>query len=298
MADSPTPSILEVIKHKFDGLLDAFPVEASLDSFSTLPPLASYGEKPQILRQYHQAMVENYGVDSEFWYNKLILLARIDRYFEEQESERYPDDIKALFLKHFADVRRKSQIYDTTYYSFSNDLFLKDLGIARGKLVPCGAQLVDIRSGMGRRGLLVGGPRKAIALLSFVFGRMGGFKPLYQLHMDLRLLLDFNPAGWERCFRRVAQLLASDPEIRGVFGGSWWFDPQLDGVSPRLGFLRELPMRNGAGLFCAGMDDAAREMALARSKERQQAFEQGRYQPRTFVLIWPRSALLDWARRP
>lgn len=115
-------------------------------------------------------------------------------------------------------------------------MFLKDLGVARRKLVPCGAQLVDVRSGLSRRTTFAGGPKQVVMFPLFVARQLGAFKPLYQLHMDLRLMLDFSAAGWERCFRRVAQLLTNDPEVRGVFGGSWWFDPQLASVSPRLSF--------------------------------------------------------------
>lgn len=54
-------------------------------------------------------------------------------------------------------------------------------------------------------------------------------------------------------------------------------------------------MQHGAVLFSGGDDGESTAMALARSKERQDAYAEGRYRPRLYMLIWPRSALLRWS---
>lgn len=77
---------------------------------------------------------------------------------------------------------------------------------------------------------------------------LGGHKPLYEMHTDSRdskAILRFTPDGWAEFYRRVSVLLEVNPSVRGVFGGSWFFDPKLEQVSPRLAYLRRLVIDNG-----------------------------------------------------
>ena len=70
---------------------------------------------------------------------------------------------------------------------------------------------------------------------------------LYQMHTDSNdplLMADFNDEGWTRFFRRTAMLLQSN-SVMGVIGASWFYDPALREVSPRLTYLRSLILDNG-----------------------------------------------------
>jgi hypothetical protein len=113
--------------------------------------------------------------------------------------------------------------------------------------------------------------------------------------MDPRLVLEFNPSGWERCYLRIAELLVSDPGVLGVCGTSWWFDPQLEEVSPRIAFIRSLLESNGARVFNRDEDEVATRSALANSKQRQEVYANGRYRPTDYLLVWARKDLLAWA---
>jgi hypothetical protein len=90
-------------------------------------------------------------------------------------------------------------------------------------------------------------------------------------------------------------VLRQQPEIRGLTGSSWWYDPAVPRLSPQLEFLRGTPLRSGAKAFRYSADEGAKISALLRSPERHQAFESGSYVPTTYILIWTREDMLRWA---
>jgi hypothetical protein len=106
---------------------------------------------------------------------------------------------------------------------------------------------------------------------------------------------EFNPEGWVRFHVRAAELMRLNPEIRGIVGATWWFDPQVGALSPRLRYLREVPERSGAVYFCLGENEHTTATAISNSPERYRAFEEGRYRPKLFAAIWLRRDLIRWA---
>ena len=96
---------------------------------------------------------------------------------------------------------------------------------------PVGPGLV-VRHMLGGRGP---GP-----LIAWV--QTGGWRPWLETHTEARDLSDFNEAGWERNWAAAAALLKTRPELAGVIGSSWFFDPPLEAISPRLTYLRTTPV--------------------------------------------------------
>ena len=80
-----------------------------------------------------------------------------------------------------------------------------------------------------------------------------------------------------------------------MFAGSWYYDPALENISPHLSYLKEIPLKNGARLFYVGSSKADIEMATKKSKTRKKFYDQGKYVPTRFLLVWPRNGLADWA---
>lgn len=180
-------------------------------------------------------------------------------------------------------------------YVFPGDYFVKDLRFAAGLTVPGGAEVLDLRSKPGLRVLLhllrrQPAPAHLRALLS---GSRAD--PWFRIHTEKRYLRHFHEAGWDAFYRRVAGLLVLHPEVQGVVGTAWFFDPQLDEVSPRLGYLRN-PLARGAFLVEGRTSQFDVVSATTNSEARKQLYEQGRYVPVPHTLVWPRQALLEWAR--
>lgn len=180
-------------------------------------------------------------------------------------------------------------------YGPGDDSFLKDVRIAGGYSVPCGAQDVDLNGAIRRTAGL-----KAVARLKGV--RSGarilwsGGPHWFRIHTDSRFTDEFNESGWERCYRRIADLLVTRPDVKGMAGTSWFYDPQIMRVSPRLGYLQRTPLGAGAFLLWNGPGAVHTQRATATSATRRSLVEEGTYLPVCYTLVWPRDSLIGWAR--
>lgn len=181
----------------------------------------------------------------------------------------------------------------TSAVDLSDDRWKKNRRILTGKLIPVGAEFAAPASGIPRRTLLTGGLTQGFKLLQTLVST-GGFRPLFELHAHPDSLDHFNPDGWRATYHRLAELLLLNPEYRGVMASSWFRDPALKAISPKLSYLRDYPERHGASMFLAGVDTEGSSGALARSPTRQRMFCEGTYVPRIYMMIWPRQALLHW----
>jgi len=180
-------------------------------------------------------------------------------------------------------------------YRYPDDYFVKDLRFVAGMTVPGGAEVLDLRSKAGMRvsAQLLRRQPTLTHLRALLMGSRSN--PWFRIHTEKRYLRHFHEAGWDAFYLRVAAMLLAHPEVRGVVGTSWFFDPQLDAISPRLSYLRK-PLERGAFLVPgrSGAFDIA--SATVNSDARRQLFEQGHYMPVPQTLVWPRKELLLWAR--
>lgn len=218
-----------------------------------------------------------------------------DRSLPRSILELYPEAMMRL-----ADFLEHGPAYD-------EDLFAKDLRFVSGATVPAGAQALDVlcsssaaarlvrlRRTMGTVGRLVlaGEPRRASGLLA-----NGGLGDWLQIHTDIRNISDFNPQGWDRCYHRISDVLTQRPRIAGLLGISWFYDPQLRHISPRLSYLQDRPLQNGGFLVRLGPGPLHSQRAGATSPTRRRLIDSGAYTPICYALFWPRRDLLRWANR-
>lgn len=199
--------------------------------------------------------------------------------------------------EHFTQLARIVADTDVAspWLDLSSDLYQKEFGLATMRLYAAGAQLVDFRCGVPRSIIWRGGLTRILRTAGALV-RAGGFRPYFQIHTHDFMLDKFNPAGWDTCYICCAELYAIHPAVLGMFGSSWFYDPQLDSVSPRLGYLREIPVKGGAHLFLWEHGGQALHNALSTSPTRRKLHEEGRYFPASFMLMWPRKQQIAWAR--
>lgn len=179
---------------------------------------------------------------------------------------------------------------------FTNDRFAKDLSVVALRLWPLGAEVVEPRMGLSRRMLLSGGASTALASLALLL-RTGGRAPMYELHTYTRTLSQFTRDGWLACYRRIAGLLERDPGVRGVYGSAWFFDPQIATITPSIAYLRQDPEEGGATFVRVANSKQTVTLATAMSPARRELYDRGEYEPRQYLMVWPRRALIRWARR-
>ena len=178
-----------------------------------------------------------------------------------------------------------------------DDLFLKDLGICRLDVLPCRSLLVEGNSGVPRRLALAGGIRQAWRFGGLFVSSGASLRPYFEIHAHTPMLGNFNPDGWDHCYRQVAVLLGRRTEYKGLVGGSWFFDPEVSRISPASSTLIRRPSDGGALFFRGGSSQADVANATATSARRRQLYEAGKYLPTSYFMVWPRKQLLEWAER-
>ena len=127
--------------------------------------------------------------------------------------------------------------------------------------------------------------------------QLGGFKPFIQIHTHLSFLDDFNEEGWNECYRCCADLYRVRPDLLGMYGSSWFYDPALADISPRLDYLREIPVKGGAQLIFVEEGGEALDNALSTSPSRRKLHDEGKYMPRSYMMAWGRQQQMAWAAR-
>jgi hypothetical protein len=180
----------------------------------------------------------------------------------------------------------------------NRNVFQKDLGLARLTMLPADGRLLDIYGTLPRRQLLSDFPRTLpFYLLAY---RLGGLDNYFATHMHVPMHDEWaetgSPAlGFLKNICVVEQYLALMPYIRGHVASGWLSDPALEHISPHLWHAYRIPFDYGARQIELEADASVVEAALAKSKTRRALYEQGKYQPRTFIRLWGRDGLLQCA---
>ncbi|MBJ6727562.1 hypothetical protein [Geomesophilobacter sediminis] len=183
--------------------------------------------------------------------------------------------------------------------SLEHDLFLKDLGICRLEMVPGGAALIEKYAAIPRSLAFRHGLRQMLQVTKMALQHRGRIAPYLALHLHTPMLRSFNESGWERCYRLAAELLSLHPEYRGLIGSSWFYDPAVEKITPTLSYLRRFPLQGGAFFLRVGSSPADIDLATRRdlSGNRVKLYQEGKYLPTSYLLVWPRAQLLSWAQR-
>jgi hypothetical protein len=277
-----------------------FPVDIYIECMKRCPEISSYRYLSSEIEKLEKLILEYSNEHALELYHQLILVELIIRAQDVLQKKPFSEEVCSFFEVNFARIvgalESKTHVGPDLY---SNDRFCKDLAVCGLKLIPAGARKIHV-NGLTRRFLIKAGPRQFIAGLYLALFKLGGFKPLYEMHLDTddpHLMTDFNQNGLIRFYVRVAELLELDPTIKGICGSSWYHDPALDKISPRLSYLRKLPTENGAQIFYLGSDDSSIRNAILKSPTRKKLYEEGRYMPTGYLLVWPRNKLMAWAER-
>lgn len=242
------------------------------------------------------------GVEAEYSpeintnYYKLIICKLMHSSLSELIPSNYPTEIIALYENWFQNILQDLDKSDFNRFHYKNDVFVKDINLCSLKMFPNGGQIVDTSS-ISKRFIVNGNLKQNIKALLFYFIEMDGNQPYYQFHYDYRCRRGFTPDGWKKSFLITAKMLKLNPSIKGTFAASWFFDPQLESISPELNFLRIIPLENGAKIFKIGSRDIDIANATSKSKIRSDAYHNGSYIPTCYILVWPRKKLLNWASK-
>jgi len=249
------------------------------------------------LKRALEQVASQYGAHALALYFKLALCAFISDALERLNSMKLTDEIVRLYHEWFQRVLDDFSTQPDDYYDHRCPSFGVDVGICSLRDIPIGGAWILETRRVGLRPFWGGGVRQFFDYLQFVILKGRGFGPYYTTHTAPRYLDRFSEQEMNLCYQRIAELMKLHPNVKGYYRRSWFLDPNLEDISPRLGYLRKVPLQNGAKLFAACSTQTEVNYALAASSTRRRLYEQGKYLPTGYALIWPRREFLAWADR-
>lgn len=228
---------------------------------------------------------------------KLSLIARLAVNTPDLvEIQNLPNDVLDHYPAAFdrlATALKKSvdQSPDT-----ANILFHK-IGFVLGISIPCGAQLLDLKSSIPLSSAVLSVYReRSVKSIARYLGCMG-VGAWFRGHTDTEYLDEFNEAGWDRFYLRIAELLPRREYVRGLVGTSWFYDPQLVSISPQIAYLQQRQLERGAFLMRHRALESDVAFATKTSSTRRKLYQEGNYIPVSHSLVWGRNEILSWANK-
>jgi hypothetical protein len=272
-------------------------IERFIAHLDSIPKSESYSHVGDENKQLWSAIKGTGGENSLTDFNKCTLLYLIENFSERtrKSEHKFPESIIDQFHINFQRILTEMDSFDDEHYKPSNDLFLKDLGICRQKLIPVGPRLIELNCGYSRKILLSGGWKQFFKFLYFFIFIERNNNGFYQTHVHLSLVKHFNPEEIHESYLRIAELLIMNPSVKGLFGASWYYDPALVKVSRHLTYLRTQQEDNGAWIFYSEPETS--NNPFSKSKSRKKMFEAGKYQPKIYLCIWPRKSILAYSKK-
>ena len=284
--------LLETLQAHSPAMLDTFPISKIITAFDELPPEANYTCIPEPVTSTWETIAHDHGPEGFSLYQKVTMLTLMRDFQARTHIRNYTPATLACYAKSFSRIMDQIEDRKFTEYDRINDLLIKDLSLCRQKMFSVGAQLAEDHSGLPRNLLLKAGTAQAFRFLKTTLLTRHGFSNYYQIHTHLLELADFTPEGWDAAMKWLAEMLLINPDVKGVFGASWFFDPALKEISPRLEYLSNALLDRGAVRFYSHED--ADSGALATSATRKRLHESGQYNPGIYFIIWPRRTALRW----
>jgi len=141
-------------------------------------------------------------------------------------------------------------------------------------------------------------PLDLIRVLSFWTGHIRAFSPFWEIHVNDRRKnrMSLSEAEGIKSYELMARSMELQPDVLGIVSSSWLFCASTGKVTPRLAWLRDFLVTNGA--IAADCGPAPVDSGfLVGSEDRRRLCEEGSYRPASTLVIWPRSAILRWASR-
>ncbi len=211
------------------------------------------------------------------------------------ERENLPNSILGYYPSAFDRLAIVLEKVAENPLNTSYNLFNR-IGFVLAINVPCGAQLLDLRSTVPLTSVILSVYRERSPKNLIRYVRCKGFGIWFRGHTDVEYLDEFNEDGWDKFYLRIAELLLRRKNVRGLVGTSWFYDPQLVNITPRLSYLQLRQIERGA--FHMRHRDTELDIMFATktSNTRRRLYQEGRYNPVPYSLIWDRNELINWAK--
>lgn len=283
----------EKLENSAPGLLSKYPLDRYRRLLLKRNKFAGYREPGSDVKTLCDEIYVQIGKELLSLYHVNLLLYLIVE-FDQSQYSSFPESIQQQYKEEFKRIVSELETNPSEWYSWNEDLFCKDLAICCCRMFPAGCLKTEIHAGIPRS-MLVKVKSAELPRLIVLLGRLGGFSSFFEIHLDIRYKSSFNPEGWANSLSLVGQTLKHFPEAKGITGASWFFDPSIFTVSPRLSYLRQQIEGTGGKFFFAGSNERVVKLATSASSTRKKLYEEGVYLPASYMMIWPREDIFEWS---
>lgn len=285
--------LLVELKSRFSGITELFPFDRYESTLNARHKFVSYGTIDRHVTRLCENIVQKYSPEALELYHRILLLRLLMNNYQNMMSAWNTDAVQRQFTHECQRIVQDVMSNPYGFYDYSNDLFCKDLGIATLRMFPAGVLKTEYMAGIPRR-ILFGNSGSDLFSWIRLIQKTGGFRPYFEIHLDVRYRDGFTPQGWFDALRCVGEMLVRHSDIKGITGASWFFDPQISSISPRLAYLRQSIEENGAQFLFYNRNERTTELAVSSSPTRRKLYEAGRYHPKSYFMVWPRADILRW----
>ena len=245
-----------------------------------------------LLKDTEKNVERKFGSNARTLYHQALVY---QLYLENAKNINYqnlPQGVLNYLKNDFSRIINLANKGESKFLTFNDFQFFSYVQKLCFKCFPVGNQNLSI-SGFSRSLIFRQFSFKAVSFARLILCMRGNY-PLFELHYNPHRFRSFNPEGWNEVFLLAAQMMGNHPEIKGVFGGTWFYDPAIKAISPELYYIRELIEKIGGQFFLVSSSEQDRKNAFAFSKVRKVAYEEGRYIPTSYMTIIPRAVLLSF----
>lgn len=267
----------------------AFDIQKKFERF---PKSSDYHAPAELIENSFERVFSRFPIPEK----SLLQRALISRLALEVPSriklEGLPQDLLAYYPSAFERM-------EATIRSNANDNFFPHTRYARLVLVatiPLGAESLDLKSSIPITSAVLSIPRMRDVRPLLKYFSCKGWGVWFRSHLDTEYLDEFNKEGLDQYYLRVAKLLVDRVDVRGLVSTSWFRDPVILSVSPRLSHLIQDPVNRGAFLIKHRSTEFDVQQATKTSPTRRRLYEQNKYIPTSYSVVWPREKIISWYR--
>lgn len=253
----------------------------------------AYNQRPDLLANL-AALPAQLGCNRE-QLARLLMLKLLAEFLVQQLPLTITVDISNNYQRSFQRIYQQWVTEADNKLNTGHDRLLKDIGLLTGALLPCAERVVEPFSAIQRSLIYCNGFTQAAAFIRALIAAKGN-KPVCRLHIHLSEITNLTAQGWQLTCQQLAELMLVNPQLKGVVGACWFYDPAIATVSPKLAFISDLLSEMQASWFYSHNEDE-KSGAFSRSETRKKAFNDGRYHPKSYVVFIPRNRLLAWYKR-
>lgn len=196
-------------------------------------------------------------------------------------------------------IEQVAGFLDKAEGDYDFDHWSKDVRFSLALSVPgAKSQVIDLSSPLGPKQIVQHALQgRGVQPLVRYLAAGAKREPWLEVHTESRWLRGFNEEGWNDAWATAAELCRARPELAGMIGSSWFYDPPLTEISPRLAHLRLNPLNGGAFMVHQGPGEIHTLRAGTASASRKALIDSGEYTARSWLMVWPRKELIAWADR-